>query len=219
MATVLDSRKEVSAILAAQVADGGLVEQLLAVNPAGQSKRPRQRRAEPTRVWTAGQMDAFLGTARSHRLFAFYHLAAYTGACRGELLYLRWQAVNLDAAEITFSGSTAVVGGQRIEGTTKGGRSRVISIDIDTVAVLRDHHRRQAEERLAAGSNWTDTNSLVFTTHWGEQLYPDTVTALMTKLIRQHSKSLPATAQALPHARLHDLRHPHATTLLPPARQ
>jgi len=28
------------------------------------------------------------------------------------------------------------------------------------------------------------------------------------------SKSLPATAQALPHARLHDLRHPHATTLL-----
>jgi len=40
------------------------------------------------------------------------------------------------------------------------------------------------------------------------------VTALMTKLIRQHSKSLPATAQALPHARLHDLRHLHATTLL-----
>ena len=36
----------------------------------------------------------------------------------------------------------------------------------------------------------------------------------MTKLIRQHSKSLPATAQPIPHARLHDLRHLHATTLL-----
>ena len=137
------------------------VEQLLAVNPAEQSKRPRQRGAEPTRVWTAEQMDAFLSTARSHRLFAFYHLAAYTGARRGELLYLRWQAVNLDAAEITFGGSTAVVHGQRIEGTTKGGRSRVISIDSDTVAVLRDHRRSQAEERLAAGSNWTDTSGLV----------------------------------------------------------
>ena len=190
------------------------VEQLLAVNPAEQSKRPRQRGAEPTRVWTAEQMDAFLSTARSHRLFAFYHLAAYTGARRGELLYLRWQAVNLDAAEITFGGSTAVVHGQRIEGTTKGGRSRVISIDSDTVAVLRDHRRSQAEERLAAGSNWTDTSGLVFTTRWGEPLYPDTVTALMTKLIRQHNKSLPATAQPIPHARLHDLRHLHATTLL-----
>jgi len=39
------------------------VEQLLAVNPAEQSKRPRQRGAEPTRVWTAGQMDASLATA------------------------------------------------------------------------------------------------------------------------------------------------------------
>ena len=36
----------------------------------------------------------------------------------------------------------------------------------------------------------------------------------MTKLIRQHSKALPATAQPIPHARLHDLRHLHATTLL-----
>jgi hypothetical protein len=47
---------------------------------------------------------------------------------RGELLYLRWQAVDLAMAEVTFGGSTAVVRGQRVEGTTKGGRSRVISI-------------------------------------------------------------------------------------------
>jgi integrase len=47
----------------------------------------------------------------------------------------------------------------------------------------------------------------VFTTGWGEPIYPDTVTSLMTKLIR-------ASKQLLPHARLHDLRHLHATTLL-----
>ena len=190
------------------------VEQLLAVNPAEQSKRPRQRGVEPTRVWTADQMDAFLTTARSHRLFAFYRLAAYTGARRGELLYLRWQAVNLDAAEVTFGGSTAVVHGQRIEGTTKGGRSRVVSIDSETVTVLREHRRHQAEERLAAGSAWADTRGLLFTSRWGEPLYPDTVTALMSKLITQHNKSIMAADQALPHARLHDLRHLHATTLL-----
>lgn len=196
------------------LADAVYVEQLLAVNPAEQSKRPRNRGVEPTRVWTAEQMDAFLATARSHRLFAFYRLAAYTGARRGELLYLRWEAVDLDAAEITFGGSTAVVRGQRIEGTTKGGRSRVVSIDGETVAVLREHRRHQAEDRLAAGSSWADIGGLVFTTKWGEALYPDTVTALMTKLIHRYNKSVPAGAQALPHARLHDLRHLHATTLL-----
>jgi integrase len=196
------------------LADAVNVEQLLAVNPAERSKRPRDRRAEPTRVWTTGQLHTFLVTACSHRLYAFYRLAAYTGARRGELLYLRWYAVDLDAAEVTFGGSTAVVRGQRVEGTTKGGRSRVISIDRDTVTILRAHRRRQAEERQAAGSAWADDGGLVFTTKWGEPLYPDTVTALMTKLIHAYNRSVTEPSRALPHARLHDLRHLHATTLL-----
>jgi integrase len=195
------------------LADAVQVEQLLAVNPAERSKRPRHDAAEPVRVWTTDQLDSFLSAARSHRLYAFYRLAAYTGARRGELLYLRWSAVNLNAAEVTFGGSSAVVRGQRVEGTTKGGRSRIVSIDQDTVTVLRDHRRRQAEEWQAAGAAWTDNDSLVFTTKWGEPLYPDTVTALMNKLITAHNK-LVAPDQVLPHARLHDLRHLHATTLL-----
>ena len=44
--------------------------------------------------------------------------------------------------------------------------------------------------------------------------YPDTVTALMAKLINQHNKAVTPPAKVLPHARLHDLRHLHATTLL-----
>ena len=178
------------------LADAVHVEQLLATNPAERSKRPRDRGREPTRVWTAGQLDAFLNAAQSHRLHAFYRLAAYTGARRGELLYLRWQAVGFDAAEVTFSGSTAVVRGQRIEGSTKGGRFRVVSIDSETVAVLREHQRHQDDERLAAGSAW-NVNGLVFTSRWGEPLYPDTVTALMSKLIREHNKSVSVPAEAV----------------------
>jgi integrase len=36
----------------------------------------------------------------------------------------------------------------------------------------------------------------------------------MSKLIREHNKSASAPSDALPHARLDDLRHLHATTLL-----
>jgi integrase len=196
------------------LADAVDVEQLLAVNPAARSKRPRSSHAEPVQVWTVQQLESFLDTARSHRLLAFFRLAAYTGARRGELLYLRWEAVDPDAAEVTFGGSTAVVRGQRVEGTTKGGRSRTVSLDRDSVAVLREHRRQQAGERLAAGSAWKDSGGLVFVTRWGEPLYPDTVTALMTKLINRHNKSATPPAKPLPHARLHDLRHLHATTLL-----
>src|SRR5262249_54228734 len=57
------------------LADAVDVEQLLAVNPAERSKRPRNRGVEPSRVWTTEQLGHFLGIAQSHRLFAFYRLA------------------------------------------------------------------------------------------------------------------------------------------------
>ncbi len=56
----------------------------------------------------------------------------------------------------------------------------------------------------------------MFTTGWGEPIYPDTVTSLMTKLIGAHNEpddDDPRPKHQLPHARLHDLRHLHATTL------
>ncbi len=87
-------------------------------------------------------------------------------------------------------------------------------MDGETVAIMREHRRHQAEEWLAAGSAWTGNGGLVFTTKWGEPLYPDTVTALMKKLISQYNKKVAAPARALSNARLHDLRHLHATTLL-----
>jgi integrase len=151
------------------LADAVDVDQVLAANPAARSKRPKSTSAEPRRIWTVEHLGLFLAQASSHRLSAFYRLAAYTGARRGELLYLQWPALDLDAAEVTFGGSTAVVSGRRIEGSTKGGRSRTVSLDRDTVAILREHRRRQAEERLAAGSAWTDSG-LVFTNRWGDAL-------------------------------------------------
>jgi integrase len=185
--------------------DAVRVEQLLPSSPVERATRPRVQRPEPRQIWSAAQLRTFLDVAADHRLGAFYRLAAYSGARRGELLYLRWSAVDLDAHEVTFSGSTAVIDGARVEGPTKGGRSRVVGLDADTVEVMREHRRRQAAERLAA-ERWTgDGDDLVFRAEDGSPLFPSTVSWLMSKLV---------DGTGLPHARLHDLRHIHATTLL-----
>jgi integrase len=163
------------------------------------------------------QLRAFLDTAAHHRLGAFFHVAAYTGARRGELLNLRWPDVDLAAKRITITGSTAVIAGERIDGTTKSGRTRVVSIDDETATVLRQHKADQAADQLKAGDSWRGVkDGYVFTTGWGEPIYPDTVTSLMAKLIRAHNQPEqgPPPKDQLPHARLHDLRHIHATTLL-----
>jgi integrase len=202
----------VHAVLRKAFRDAVVFEQLLPSNPIERAKRPRKTAAEPGTVWHPAQLAAFLATAQGHRLFAFYHLAAYTGARRGELLDLRWRDIDLDARQIRITGSAAVIAGKRIEGTTKSGRSRTISLDADTAQVLRDHWKRQAQDRLKAGPEWKGTDDYVFRTAWGEPIHPDTVSSLMTTLIKAHNEKRPDSA--LPHARLHDLRHIHATTLL-----
>ena len=86
-----------------------------------------------------------------------------------------------------------------------------MSIDPLTVRVLQAHRARQAEERLVIESDWPDSD-LVFRTALGEPVYPDTPSQLLPKLIDQYNALHPASP--LPHIRLHDLRHVHATTLL-----
>ena len=205
------------AILRKAFRDAVIIDGLIASNPVERAKRPRVPTREPGTVWTVAQLQAFLAAARQHRLFAFFHLAAYTGARRGELLNLRWADVNLDAKKITISGSTAVIGGERINGATKSGRTRVIAIDDGTVAVLRQH-RAEPGRRASPGRRPLARHQQRLRLHhgWGEPIYPDTVTTLMTKLISAHNEleNGPRPEDQLPHARLHDLRHIHATTLL-----
>jgi hypothetical protein len=162
------------------------VDQLLPSSPVERAKRPRNPVRERGGIWTPGQLRAFLDTARGHRLFAFFHLAACTGARRGELLNLRWRDVDLAAAEIRITGSAAVVGGQRIEGTTKSGRSRTVSIDAGTVQVLREHYARQVADHETVGPEWRG-GGYVFATGWGDPVHPDTVSSLVADLIRAHN--------------------------------
>ena len=177
------------AVLRKAFRDAVIVDEIISSNPVERAKRPRAQIHEPGTVWTVAQLRAFLATARQHRLFAFFHVAAYTGARRGELLNLRWTDVDLDGKKVTITGSTAVVGGERVNGTTKSGRARVVAIDEETVAVLRQHKADQAADHLHAGDSWRGVrDGYVFTTGWGEPIYPDTVTSLMTKLIGAHNE-------------------------------
>jgi integrase len=62
---------------------------------------------------------------------------------------MRWDHLDLDAAELTITGSAATIGAVRVEGTTKGGRSRVVSLDAGTVEVVRAPEG--ADRRAACG--------------------------------------------------------------------
>lgn len=195
--------------------DAVRVDQILTSNPTDRAKRPRRVPAAAREVWTREQLLAFLESAQTHRLFPFFRLAAYSGARRGELLNLRWSDVDLEGAAIRIRGTAAVISGKRVEGTTKGGRARVVTLDRGTVKILATQRANQSRDRMLAGPDWSP-GDFTFTRSLGLPLYPDTVSQLMPKLIKRHNKPVSSAPPLilLPHARLHDLRHVHATILL-----
>jgi integrase len=87
-------------------------EGLLAVNQASKVSLITPDTQTPI-PWSKTELKTFLYVARPHRLFFYFWLMAYTGACRGELLALKWTDFDGKRIAITKSG--------RMTSKTKGG--------------------------------------------------------------------------------------------------
>jgi integrase len=131
-------------------------------------------------------------------------IAATTGLRRGEVLGLRWDAVDLEAGRIRVE-STAQAIGQEVEFVKpKTDRSRrTVALPPMTTDVLRRHRAEQAERRLAAGPAWQDF-CLVVERGDGAPVHPDVFSRWFARLMDRLGLRV----------RLHDLRHAYASALL-----
>ena len=152
------------------------------------------------------EVRTFLSASKSHRLYALFRLAIYTGARKGELLALKWSDLDFEHQSLVISKNRLVVRGENVvQASTKGGEGRrTISLDPETVEIMKEHRKRQFEERLKAGCLWNETG-YIFATEFGEPINYGTPTQLFTKIKNRLN---------LPEQRFHDLRHFHATQLL-----
>ena len=154
-------------------------------------------------------MNAITEVIRNDRYGRMFAVTSATGARRGEMLALRWPKINLDTGWIEFSTQLVrlkgggVTGGL-IEQTLKNGESKNVRIDDVTVALLREHRKRQAEDRLKAGSRWLDED-YVFPNENGGPLNPSNMARYWKAIIEKAG-----VKYVKPHAR----RHTHATLLL-----
>jgi integrase len=208
----------VHATLRKALNDAVHVDGLLSTNPAIKAKRPKVKRTTVHDVWDADQLRIFLEQVKDHPWFPLYRLAAYSGARRGELLALKWADVDSASSSIRIRASAGMVENVRIEGTTKSGRERRVSLDEQTIAALREHRKRQMDQQVLAGPAWEDSG-LVFTTGLGRPVYPTSVYARLVRAVSDYNAANGAKAKEkqgppLSRSRFHDLRHVHATLLL-----
>jgi integrase len=188
----------VAAILKAAL--GQAVEwDMIVRNPATGVTLPRGTRSE-MRALSAEEAQRLLSAAEGTRFAAFWTLLLTSGLRPGEALALRWSDFDGSAIRVQRA-----LGSRKRVDDTKTSRSRVVPLPPIAIRSLQQHRALQAEARLKAGSSWVD-HGLMFTTEAGGPLTLRNVT-------RRHFEPLLAKAK-LPHIRVYDLRHSHATLLL-----
>jgi integrase len=165
-------------------------------------------------AWKVEQVQRFETLASRDRLHAAWLLTVH-GLRRGEVLGLRWERgegdeprhswVDLDEGTLSIAGPEAtrtVVAGEIVLGppkTTNGVRD--LPLTDEMVRALRKLRKRQAEERLGAGSAY-EGSGFVVVNEAGEPVRPEWYSDTFGRLARQ---------AGLPRIRLHDARHTSVT--------
>ncbi len=173
-------------------------------NVVTMTRGPKGSRGEG-RTFTPAQAKNLLAAAQGDRLEALYVTMLYTGLRPGEALGLEWGAVDLAAGIVTVKKALKRVGTKLTLGEVKTARSRrAVNLPRPVINALREQKRRQAKDRLAAGSAWSDLD-LVFATEVGTPIDPSN--------LRRDFKAVCERA-GLGHWHPHELRHSAASLML-----
>lgn len=198
----------------------------LAKNPAFVARAPRveQDEVEP---FTVEEIQRIFKAASRVRNGARWEVALALGLRQGEALGLQWRDIDLTTQTMAIRrnrlrpkyrhGCDGTCGRkypgycpERVpirpdtDSTKSRAGRRYVGLPTPLVQVLRAHRATQNQERLRAGSMWTE-GDWVFATETGQPINPRTDWARWKELL---------VAAELRDSRLHDARHTAATVLL-----
>ena len=177
---------------------------LIGRNPVQFVEPPRVADTE-SRVLDRAEAVRFIEAIRGDRLEALYLVAVALGIRRGEALGLRWEDVDWEHGTIRLRQQLQRVehggGRQLLDPKSRAGR-RTIVLPEAALRKLREHQRRQDEDRLKAGARWQEMG-LVFSSTIGTPMEPRNLNRAWYSLRRRIG---------IPDLKLHGLRH-SATSL------
>jgi len=177
----------------------------LAFNPIVNVKRLKGR-TKPIIAYSMQEIKLLLDNLSTYRLYAFFFLACYTGARRGELVALRWSDLNFNNQTLSINKTRGKSSGiDYEEDTTKNENGmRSIELSLPTIEILKAHKERQNLERMMIGNAWQDTG-YIFTKEDGSPIDPTRPYFIFKRALQELN---------LRNEPLHVLRHTHITELL-----
>lgn len=199
--TILEHHRLISTVL-----DQGEKEGLVPFNVAAKATLPKVSKRE-VKYFQPEQVAAIRDAldAEPMKWKTLVHLLLITGARRGEVLGLKWNAVDFErnrlhiCNNILYSPDVGIY-----EDTPKTATSdRWVSLPTETTQLLRQYRVWQSMERLRLGAYYQDQDFL-FTQDDGRPIHPDSVTDWLAKFSKCHG---------LPHINPHAFRHTMASML------
>jgi integrase/DNA-binding transcriptional regulator YhcF (GntR family) len=177
----------------------------ITVNPLDQAQPPRAVAADPHPP-TPEQAAAIVNAAfKDFDWGMLVWIAMTTGARRGELCALRWDELDLDNAVLSIRSSIGQQGAKTWAKDTKTHQQRRISLDSDTVALLRAY-RLQREATATEFGRELAADGRIFSAAVDHRtwLKPDSVSQRYERMCRKLGWDM----------HIHQLRHYSATELI-----
>jgi integrase len=175
---------------------------LLRKNPMTAVVAPRVVSAE-VQVVDVTDSQRLLSDARDSPVFMPVLLALTTGMRRGEICGLRWQDVDYERSTLYIKQAAIEVKGAVSFKEPKTGKARAVTVPPFVLDELRSHKKRQAEQRLLAGSRWQESG-LVNVRPDGSPISPSWLSGTFGYFAKTHGYAVT----------FHGLRHSHASILL-----
>ena len=175
-------------------------------NVAMKVDRPRKNSFQPTFL-DAEQMQKLFEVVKGTRLELPVLVAAFYGLRRGEVLGLKWDAIDFNRGTLTIKRTVTEA---TIDGTMKiieqdSAKTKSSLRTLPLVGSFRDYFQKvkEAQElnKKVCGNCYNyDYDGYVFVNELGERMRPNYLTEYFPKYIAKHG---------MPKMRFHDLRHPY----------
>ncbi len=176
-------------------------------NPTEACELPRRKRPELTPLHDEQIVD-FVKAIKGHPLEALFTFTLFSGCRLSEVIGLTWSAVDLDNGIVRIYRQYLRNPDNTSEfyfASLKNGKERSLTLPDSITALLKQHKKKQAEQRLKAGSLWSNPNEFCFTNDFGKHLYPNAIDRAAKKIFE---------TIGVPNCRYHDLRHSYACLAL-----
>ena len=199
--TIVEHHRLIHSIFAQAMKEG-----LVKFNPAETASPPSVKKKEAS-FFEAEDVERIMKCLEQEPLKwrCITLLMIATGARRGEIMGLKWSAIDFKKDEIKICANLLYSKQRGIyEDTPKTGEIRYVCVDHSVMKLLAQYRKEQTIMRLRMGERWVNTG-YCFTRENGEPIHPDSITSWLNKFSKKYG---------LPHINPHKFRHTQASILI-----